>query len=57
MLLTIDVGNTHTVLGLFEGATLRHHWRLRTDARRTADEYGLFMRELLDGVGAGVPAG
>ena len=47
MLLTIDVGNTHTVLGLFEGATLRHHWRLRTDARRTADEYGLVMRELL----------
>jgi len=56
MLLTIDVGNTHTVLGLFEGATLRHHWRLRTDVRRTADEYGLFMRELLGGMRTGVQA-
>src|ERR687888_319292 len=38
MLLTIDVGNTHTVLGLFEGEEVIEHWRINTDARRTADE-------------------
>ncbi len=51
MLLAIDVGNTHTVLGLYEGTTLRHHWRLQTKRERTADEYGVLVRNLLAGVG------
>jgi type III pantothenate kinase len=47
MLLTIDVGNTHTVLGLFEGATIMEHWRISTDARRTADELAVTVDSLL----------
>jgi type III pantothenate kinase len=47
MLLAIDVGNTNTVLGLFEAATLREHWRIATDARRTADELALMVTGLL----------
>jgi type III pantothenate kinase len=47
MFLAIDVGNTQTVLGVYAGATLRDHWRLRTDRERTADEYGVLVRELL----------
>jgi type III pantothenate kinase len=46
-LLTIDVGNTQTVLGLFEGTTLEHHWRISTNAERTADELALLLSELL----------
>lgn len=48
MFLAIDVGNTHSVLGLYEGTHLRHHWRLQTDPGRTMDEYGLMIRSLLN---------
>lgn len=47
MLLTIDVGNTNTVLGLFEGDQLKHSWRINTDARTTADELALKFQGLL----------
>jgi type III pantothenate kinase len=46
MLLAIDVGNTHTVLGLFEGDTLRRHWRILTEQGRTADEYSAILWNL-----------
>src|SRR5512139_2787987 len=46
MLLTIDVGNTNTVLGVFEGASLRAHWRLTTRREQTPDEYGILVRNL-----------
>ena len=46
MLLVVDVGNTNTVLGLFEGSTLRHTWRIST-TQRTTDEFGLLMLQLL----------
>ncbi|HSP79799.1 MAG TPA: type III pantothenate kinase [Myxococcaceae bacterium] len=46
MLLAIDVGNTNTVLGVYEGKRLLSHWRLETNARRTADEYGILLRQL-----------
>lgn len=49
MLLVIDVGNTHTVLGVFEGDTLLHHWRVWTDREKTSDEYGILVRNLYDG--------
>ncbi|MEP6851080.1 MAG: type III pantothenate kinase [bacterium] len=49
MLLTIDVGNTNTVLGVWDGATLAHAWRIKTDARDTADELALTYRGLLEG--------
>lgn len=47
MLLTIDVGNTHTVLGLFEGDEVIEHWRINTDARRTADEIAVVLQGLI----------
>ncbi len=47
MLLTIDVGNTHTVLGLFDGDDIVEHWRVSTDARRTADELAVVLQGLL----------
>ncbi|MFB3920936.1 MAG: type III pantothenate kinase [Terriglobia bacterium] len=55
MLLVIDVGNTNTVLGVFEEKTLRAQWRLSTDRRQTADEYGILIRNLftLDGIQPG----
>jgi type III pantothenate kinase len=46
MLLAIDVGNTNTVLGVFDGKRLLDHWRLETSARRTSDEYGMLVRQL-----------
>jgi len=46
MLLAIDVGNTNTVIGVFEGRRLLEHWRLETDARRTHDEYGILLCQL-----------
>jgi len=49
LLLTIDVGNTNTVLGVFEGAALRVHWRLTTRREQTADEYGILVRNLFAG--------
>ena len=51
MLLTIDVGNTQTVLGLFDGAKIVEHWRLATEPRRTADELALLIHGLLDSSG------
>src|ERR1700751_5799293 len=47
-LLAIDVGNTQTVLGLFDGDALREHWRVATESERTGDELGLLLRGLLD---------
>ena len=47
MLLTVDVGNTNTVLGVFEGEKLRHTWRITTNSRATADELMLTFRGLL----------
>jgi type III pantothenate kinase len=46
MLLTVDLGNTNTVLGVFEGSELRVHWRLTTRREQTADEYGVLVRNL-----------
>jgi type III pantothenate kinase len=57
MLLTIDVSNTQTVLGIYEGKTLRRHWRLQTDLERTADEYGILVASLLAGAGNPVITG
>jgi type III pantothenate kinase len=47
LLLALDVGNTNTVVGLFEGENLRTHWRLTTHAERTADEVGMWLHQLL----------
>lgn len=47
MLLAVDVGNTQTVLGLFQGAELDAHWRISSDAGITADELRLKIGGLL----------
>jgi type III pantothenate kinase len=48
MLLAVDVGNTQTVLGLFEGERLGEQRRLGTEAERTGDELGVLLRGLFD---------
>src|SRR2546421_759312 len=47
-LLAVDVGNTQTALGLFEGGELTRRWRLATEPQRTGDELGLFLGGLVD---------
>ncbi|MGD9535762.1 MAG: type III pantothenate kinase [Alphaproteobacteria bacterium] len=58
MLLAIDVGNTNTVFAVFEGETLRGQWRAATEPRRTADEYAVWLDQLLqrDGLSLGSTA-
>lgn len=47
MLLAVDVGNTQTVIGLFDADTLRAHWRISTNASLTADELLVTIESLL----------
>ncbi|MCH8986058.1 MAG: type III pantothenate kinase, partial [Acidobacteria bacterium] len=47
MLLTLDVGNTQTAVGLFDGETLVGHWRLTTNPDQTSDEMRLALRGVL----------
>lgn len=56
MLLAIDVGNSHTVIGLYEGVSLTHHFRLSSERQRTQDEYAVLLRALLQQVGIDLPA-
>ena len=51
MLLAIDVGNTNTVLGAFEGAQLLQQWRVETSLARTSDEWGILARQLMGASG------
>lgn len=53
MLLTIDVGNTNIVYGLFDGERLVHQFRVESSRGRTADEYAVVLRQLLDMAGVG----
>jgi type III pantothenate kinase len=48
VLLAVDVGNTQTVLGLYDGERLTDHWRLATDVTRTGDELTVLLGGLLD---------
>jgi type III pantothenate kinase len=47
MLLVVDVGNTQTHIGTFEGDEVVEHWRFATDPKSTADELGAALRNLL----------
>ena len=47
MLLAVDAGNTNVVFALLEGRTIRARWRIATDPRRTADEYAVWLAQLL----------
>ena len=55
MLITLDVGNSHTVIGIYDGENLTHHWRIQTVPERTTDEHGALLNTLL--VGAGIEPG
>ena len=48
MLLAIDAGNTNVVFALVEGGTIRTRWRIATDPRRTADEYAVWLNQLIE---------
>jgi len=48
VILVIDVGNTNTVLGLYEDKKLLDYWRIKTDAKKTSDEYGLMIYHLFE---------
>jgi type III pantothenate kinase len=47
MLLAIDAGNTNLVFALVDGAAIKARWRIATDPRRTADEYAVWLHQLL----------
>jgi type III pantothenate kinase len=47
MLLAIDAGNTNVVFALLEGRKIKARWRIATDARRTGDEYAVWLMQLL----------
>lgn len=52
MLLAIDVGNTNIVFALCQGEEIRWKWRISTDGQRTADEYGVWLHQLMEIAGA-----
>jgi len=51
MLLAIDIGNTNTVVGLFDGETLKHDFRFASSRNRTSDEAGILISDVLERVG------
>jgi type III pantothenate kinase len=55
MLITIDVGNTDIVIGIYDGERLIHHWRISTESERTTDEYGVILTSLLQSAGLRTP--
>jgi type III pantothenate kinase len=46
MILSIDVGNTNTVIGVYNGKELLTHWRISTNREQSSDEYGMLMLQL-----------
>ena len=53
MLLAIDAGNTNLVFALLDGGEIKARWRIATDPRRTADEYAVWLHQLLELEGFG----
>jgi type III pantothenate kinase len=51
VLLAVNVGNTNTMVGVFRGDTLEHHWRVSTEPERTADELAVLFGGLLEHAG------
>ncbi|PLS15138.1 pantothenate kinase [Bacillus sp. M6-12] len=48
MIFVLDVGNTNTVLGVYENDHLKYHWRIETNRNKTEDEYGMVVKALLE---------
>ena len=46
MLMIIDVGNTQSVIGIYDGDELVDHWRMSTDVGRTSDETWIIVKKL-----------
>jgi type III pantothenate kinase len=55
LLLCADIGNSHTTIGLLDDGDVLDHWRVATDERRTADEWGVLLRSLLADSGVDAP--
>lgn len=51
MLLALDIGNTNITVGVWNGRSWQHHWRLLTNPAQTADAYGIILKSLLRDVG------
>jgi len=51
MLLVIDIGNTNTVIGVYDGNHLIKDWRIRTERNTTEDEFNLLITGLFGGSG------
>lgn len=51
MLLALDIGNTNITVGVWNGRSWQHHWRLLTNPAQTADEYGIILKALLQDAG------
>ncbi len=51
LIFVFDVGNTNTVLGVYEGDELKYHWRVETHRNRTEDELGMIIKSLFDNSG------
>lgn len=51
LIFVFDVGNTNTVLGVYEGDELKYHWRVETHRNRTEDEFGMIIKNLFDASG------
>ncbi|WP_175596864.1 type III pantothenate kinase [Bacillus sp. MRMR6] len=51
MIFVFDVGNTNTVLGVYKGDELKHHWRVETHRNRTEDEFGMIIKSLFENSG------
>ena len=48
MIFVFDVGNTNTVLGVYEEDELKYHWRIETNRGKTADEYAMTIKALFE---------
>ena len=51
MLFVLDVGNSNTVLGVYQNSELKFHWRIETNRNKTEDEYGMIIKSLIAHVG------
>jgi type III pantothenate kinase len=51
VIFVFDIGNTNTVLGVYDGEELKYHWRIETNRNRTDDEYGMVIKSLFNHVG------
>jgi type III pantothenate kinase len=51
LIFVLDVGNTNTVLGVYDNQDLKYHWRIETSRNKTEDEYGMVIKALLEHVG------